>query len=233
MEVNPCFIDIETVPDQSLPEECKPPAPLGNATKPETIARKEAEWKETGQLKKMATSPDTNMIVDIEILEPHGNDEPGDFISFIGEETFLLSEFWEWMNKKSDPLNPLLLVGFHLYGFDWQTILKRTMLLGIPVNMNIPTFAKFSSFPFYDCAMVLANWDIQNIKGKTLDWWCKRLRIAGKSGNGSQVYDWWKDGDIKTIQSYCQDDVVATEMVFNKISKYYKPTDPRGGIYGL
>lgn len=45
---------------------------------------------------------------------------------------------------------------------------------------------------------------------------------AKKSGNGLMAIKWWREGDIKSIKKYCQQDVKVTKQIFEYALEHQK-----------
>jgi hypothetical protein len=43
------------------------------------------------------------------------------------------------------------------------------------------------------------------------------LALGGKTAHGSDVSDWWAEGDLARIAAYCREDVRLTYRVFCKL----------------
>lgn len=91
-----------------------------------------------------------------------------------------------------------VVVGYNVVGFDLPVLEKYGLELG-----KIETF---------DIML-----DVQNVSG----WkFVKLERVAmatlgvGKSAEGTQAVEWWKEGKVDKIIEYCQQDVAVTRDVF-------------------
>ncbi len=207
------ILDIETIPDDTLPDELRPEASYGNLKDPVKIATKKAEWEENGLIKKMSVSPFMCKIVSIQAwssikqgyISPESHEE-ADMITFIDKA---IEEHQ-------------LIIGHNLIGFDLQVINARAMITGHDSKDGIFKIGKakrYSNNPFYDTMQVLAGWEKDKWKG--LDWWCQRLGLGGKTNHGSAVYQMYCDDKRDEIDAYCLDDVKATKALYDRIKPYY------------
>lgn len=124
-------------------------------------------------------------------------------ISVIGCYFYETDEYRAFEEREFTELWPRLeaadrLIGFNTIGFDY------------PV-MNNYYAGDFGSFPTLD---ILA--EIQKSLGRRI----KLEDVAqatigeGKSGYGGQAVEWWKEGKIDEIKSYCLQDVKVTRRVY-------------------
>lgn len=194
-------IDIETVPD-TMPDDLKPQAPLGNLVDPVKIAAKQTEWAMEGQIKKMSLAPAMNKIVSLQMWSG------GDFYESKATEKDMLRNFWHMANKHST------IVGYNLINFDLPTILMRSMLLNIEITRELP-LRKYSKEPIFDVMQELAYWNPENWKG--LDWWAKRLNVGETIGSGADIYKLWKEGKQEEIDAHCRRDVELTRDIYERI----------------
>ncbi len=211
---NILFFDEETIPNISLPKDNWPKAPLKNATKPETIAKIEQEWIENPekQIKKMSCDYRMNKIVSLQMFRVTNN-----FTSFVqsyGDEKQMLQTFWNEVQKTD------LIVGFGISGFDIPTIVQRSSILQVEPTKDFTNLSPYSRSPVYDIQRVLSLTGKPEA-GFNLNWWLQYYGLATKLGDGSQVYTWYREGEIDKIHEYCRQDVLATKLLFEKIIKYH------------
>lgn len=206
------ILDIETIPDKTLLPELRPEVALGNLKDPVKVAAKKAEWEENGQIKKMSVSPFMCEIVSIQAWSSE--------LGFIDAESHNETSMLSFIDKAI--ADHSIIVGHNLIGFDLQVIAARAMITGHDSGDGIFKIGKakrYSNNPFYDTMQVLAGWDRDKWKG--LDWWCQRLGIEGKTGEGCKVYEMYQDGKREDIDAYCRDDVKATKALYDRIKTYY------------
>ena len=207
------ILDIETIPDDTLLPELRPEASYGNLKDPVKIEIKKKEWEAEGQIKKMSVSPFMCKIVSIQAWS---SIEQG----YIAPESHEEADMLTFIDRAIEEHQ--LIIGHNLIGFDLQVINARAMITGHDSKDGIFKIGKakrYSNNPFYDTMQVLAGWDRDKWKG--LDWWCRRLGLEGKTGEGCKVYEMYQEGKRKEIDDYCRDDVKATKALYDRIKPYY------------
>ena len=213
MAHNLLFFDIETIPDDKLDITLNIPAKLGNVKDEKKVLAKQKEWIDGGQIKAHSVSPYHNKIV---ALEMYFRDENGEgFIENDLSEEFMLKTFWDNIN----PIQSNYIIGFNILNFDLPTIMFRSALLGVKTRSL--DLRRYSTKPIVDLMEVLAGWNPQN--RKSLNWFLKRFGIETKTGDGSQIYEMYKQGKMDEIREYCRQDVLKTKELFYKICEVYLP----------
>lgn len=146
----------------------------------------------------------------------YGTDAKGEEIavSFIhNDEVKLLTEFWHTL-KAISARGPMRLVGFNSKSFDVPFLHIRSAVHDIRPAYRIDQRRYYSDY-HCDLRDILTNFDNRK-KGK-LNYYAKLFGVQQKSGSGSMVDGWWKNGEHEKIASYCLDDCRATYQVFNKV----------------
>ncbi len=218
--MNYLVVDIETIPDQSLPEELKPECKTGNLRDEKKIIKKQEEWKKEGQVKAMSLDPLTNQIIYIGLW----TNQDG-FIEFENQcsEKDMIIKFWESVKYKD------YIVGKNHIAFDLPTIINRSMLLNIKPTIRF-NLSRYQTAPLFDVQQILSgrlpsNW-------KSLNWLAKRFGIEdyhygldvieGNYEDSSMIYEWWKAGKKDIIAYHCHNDVWRTKEIFNRLIDYYR-----------
>jgi DEAD/DEAH box helicase domain-containing protein len=103
-----------------------------------------------------------------------------------------------------------LVVGFNLYGFDYPVVMRYTDidLTKLPTVDMMVELQKQLGFRVGLNAVASATLGI------------------GKSADGLQAVQWWKEGRIEEIFTYCEQDVDVTRRVYefgrqNRYVQYY------------
>ena len=208
--VDYCVTDVETVPDESVPDKLRPEPAYGNAKKPEAREKVLNEWKAGGEIKAMSLNPFLCQVVSAQAW----SSKTGEFIELPqDDEGALIRSVGDLLDQHK------LIVGKAIAGFDLPVLRTRAMILGVPFP-DIPT-PRYRRTPVYDIQDILINWDSSKLKGMNQDFIAKRLGVQGKTGKGSQVYEWWKAGEIDRIHEYCRDDVESERDTFLRMLPYY------------
>lgn len=205
-----CVTDIETVPDESVPDELRPEPAYGNAKKPEARQKVLDEWKAGGEIKAMSLNPFLCQIASVQMW----SESVGRFVDLPqDDECRLVRSVGELLGEHQ------LIVGKAIRAFDLPVLRARAMILGVPFpDIQAPRYRRS---PVYDIQDILTDWDISRMKGMNQNFIAKRLGLQGKTGEGSQVYDWWKAGEIDRIHEYCRDDVTSEKDTFLKMLPYF------------
>lgn len=213
--VDTVYLDIETIPSteswvrEDIEQNTTPP---GNYKNPDTIDRWEKETKPglvEKNLEKCAFDGAKNHIICIGWAV--NDTEPQiEYIDDVSLEQDLIQYFYGAVPKKAGTVY----VGHNIADFDLRVLKQRSMVLGVPLSMRIPFFAKpWDSNP-YD---TMVKWDIKNMT--SLDTIAKAFGIEGKNGlDGSMVWDMWKEGKIQEIAEYCKDDVRIVREIYNRMT---------------
>ena len=213
MAHNLLFFDIETVPDDKLDISLNIPAKLGNVKDEKKVLAKQKEWIDGGQVKAHSVSPFHNKIV---ALEMYYQDEVGSNFYIMdyddNNEEALLDRFYNIVERFD------YIIGFNILNFDLPTIMFRSAMLGVkssPLNLR-----RYSTKPIVDLMEVLAEWD--KSKYKSLEWFGKRFGLKScKSGDGSDIYEWHKKGEMDKIREHCRGDVEMTKELFYLMAEVY------------
>ncbi|MFA5927357.1 MAG: ribonuclease H-like domain-containing protein [Patescibacteria group bacterium] len=125
------------------------------------------------------------------------------------DEKKTLQEFWGIAKSAH------LFIGHNVMDFDLRFIYQRSIVLGVRPSREL-SFARYRSEPIYDTMKEWAKWSNNNISLENL---AIALDIdSPKDGiDGSQVYDFYKEGKVKEICDYCKRDVAATRAVYKRM----------------
>ena len=193
--------DCETgpLPDDQLNRLMPKFEPPANYTNEEKIAAwlkdKQADWKD-----KAALSALTGRVLAIGIRYSTGvevimqNDD---------DEAQILRDFWH------DCLNfefADLWVGHNIIGFDLPFLMRRSMLLGVPVPHVIRPMRYFDP-RFID---TMEKWDLGTHERISLDTLSKALGVGAKSGSGKDFAKLWRE-DRDAALAYLRHDLELTE----------------------
>jgi DNA polymerase elongation subunit (family B) len=223
------FFDIETEANpENLALMPEPKAP-GNLKDPEKI-RIAIEEKQRELIEGAALDPDYGRVLSIGYATaPDGPvtahavgevycarqevNEAGEvvIIEQAYDEKDLLVGFWRVFEECAG-----LCVGFNILGFDLPYLLRRSMALGVKVNLT-PNMAKYRTDPTTDLMMILYNWEYGKWKG--LKQVAKLYKIPNECPDldGSQIAKM----DLPTLAAYQASDVKLVLGLYNLMNGVY------------
>ena len=103
-------------------------------------------------------------------------------------------------------------VGHNLIGFDLPFLLKRAIILGVPIGRQFPRNPKPWDKGVHDTMLM---WDAKNFT--SLDTLCEIMGIPGKGDfDGSMVAAAWAAGEREKVAEYCADDVRRVRAVHQR-----------------
>lgn len=201
--------DIETVPDQEVPESDGFPKPTSH--KIVAISFVEAQLVGGG--------PDRHL----EILSVRSGGE----IHYSERE--LVAGFFQHIEKRKPRL-----VTYNGRGFDIPVLRYRALKHGV----SAPWFAKGDSrwesygsrySVEWHCDLMDALADFGAVKASRLEETCRMLGVPGKLGvDGSMVKDMVDAGRLKDVRDYCELDVLSTFLVFLRFALFRGELTPAG-----
>ncbi|MFB6088881.1 MAG: 3'-5' exonuclease [Candidatus Aenigmatarchaeota archaeon] len=136
-----------------------------------------------------------------------------------GDEEKLLEDFW----TKISELNPDRIVTWNGFGFDVPFLKVRSRIKGIKPSLDINEnkWNMYSS-NHLDCMLLLSGLD-EKFNWIRLDIACNILGIDhNRVFNGREVENLYKEGNIKEIESHCEEDIQMLGKVYEKL----RPTIP-------
>lgn len=211
----PFYLDIETIPSQDpavrdqLAAEISPP---GSMSKPETIAKWEAETKPgliEAALRK--TSFDGALGQCCVIGFARGDDSIDAFDSSeVGERTMLIDayEAMEAMLKEQEE-HVVQIVGHNVVEFDLRFLYHRSVILGVKMPHWLPVAARAWDDKVFD---TMFRWGGTRTM-PSLDKLCRSLGIGtkgieiGEDMDGSRVWELWQAKRFEDVVTYCKGDV--------------------------
>jgi len=128
-----------------------------------------------------------------------------------------LRQFWDLARTCG------LFVGHNVMDFDLRFIYQRSMVLGIKPSVEL-NFARYRNFPIFDTMREWTKWSMGTIGLETLAFAFNIPSPKGEGIDGSQVYEFYKNGKIKDILEYCKRDVETTREVYRKMTFENKQT---------
>lgn len=213
------FIDIETIPGQGMgvyKEIAAGIAPPGNITKPESIERWmqekapekiDHEWRKTSLDGTQGEVAVVSWAMDEDEVQCLARDYRAR-----GSERELLEELWTRLKEE----NPVLWVGHYLTEFDLRFLWQRSVINRVPPSVPIPYDQGAYGRDVFDTMTAWAG-RRGSIKLEAL---CKALGIdTGNDGmDGSQVWDYVKEGRVSEVAEYCKRDVAAVREAYRRMT---------------
>ena len=209
--MNFAIFDIETIPNQSLSEDMK--SDFAKTVKAGNLGAEKAQEKID---KKMSLDPD---LCEVVCFAVYNNDKfpPSTYsVKPIGDA---------WRLIKKAYLDHIPLVSYNGIAFDLPVLWHQAMKLNIPVSpqMYSDLTRKYENKFHYDLMQWFSGWD--RTKWKPLDFYLKLFNIGEKSGDGSDIYPWWKSGDYDKIRTHCEEDVRLTAKLFERVAQWIVKED--------
>ncbi len=213
-------LDIETVP---LATALDAPYPEGLRQPPANYKSEEAisKWRETDRArwsderaKECSLNPRLGRILCV------GTSEGVALGANEADEKDVLEQTWLWL--KTHRGRVVTWNG----SWDLRFILIRSLAHGVTPTLPPSTirewFAKYRTFPHFDCKAVLLNWETR-VSGEGLSEWASFLGLPGKTDGitGKDVYPLYQGGMLDEIAEYCKQDVAATQAVYEKIVPFF------------
>ena len=215
-QYNIFVFDIETIPQEELT------VPLWQELERKTGNEvvKISENEETVRLRLQSVNPAFGRIFCIAVLYRSMNSqgvwEEAREVFYDSDEKALLSNFWRRLADFSS--RRTLFVSFNGLRFDVPFIIARTLAQGLPqTNKLFLDTYRYGRFPHFDACFALEN-------QMTLEAACEMLGLDSPKTEdirGSQVYEYYKRGQILAILNYCLRDVESTHEIFRKIQPFY------------
>ena len=232
-------IDIETIPNQSLPEGATPEfdpddVKVGNVKDPikiqEKIDKAEMDFNK-GLAKKMSTDKDLCQVITFVgyIYTTSLTEDPKDKIIDkkvlqwppLDEEYEVIYEAWNFIKHAYNDKIPL--VSFGGNGFDLPVLFAAAIRLDVPLSRSMYdaiTF-RYENNHHYDLMRSLTG-EIHPVRGKSLEFYLNCFQLGNKATDmdGSQVYPAWQAKEYTKIAEYCEQDVLMTAKLFERIEPW-------------
>lgn len=153
------------------------------------------------------------------------DDQPVACICNDPDEKKTLEQFWEIVKGISTPARNLQwpdygvqFIGHNVMDFDLRFIYQRSIINNVKPAYELP-FARYKSYPIFDTMKEWVKWSMGSVG---LEYIALALGIpTPKDGiDGSQVYQFYKDGKVREICEYCKRDVDCTREVYKRMTYY-------------
>lgn len=139
------------------------------------------------------------------------DEQPADNFYNENDEKKTLEQFWELARTCG------VFVGHNVMDFDLRFIYQRSMVLGVRPSVDL-NFARYRSFPIFDTMREWTKWSMGSVGLETLAFALNIPSPKGEGIDGSQVYEFYKNGKVKDILEYCKRDVETTRAVYKKMT---------------
>lgn len=202
---NKIFIDIETIPSDTMPSLDDMSAPANYKDEAKIKAYKEANQLEAW--KKQALNSMQGRIICIGF---NWNDT---YNVELGDESYLVGWLSGSISFISDTIrSPLVFIGWNIGSFDLPWIWRKSIQYSLPeLRKAIP---KDNRTQYIDLMKVWAS-DYKDYV--SLDNCAKFLGIEHYTESGSSVFDWWQAGQLDKIEEHCKKDIKTTVEIYNRI----------------
>ena len=136
-------------------------------------------------------------------------------LTFVGDEKFIIESFYASLGQVEENA-PKILVGHNLIGFDLRFLYHRSVVNGI----KPPAYINFNARPWDKTVHdTMLMWHPERDRRVSLDRLCKILKVPSPKSemDGSKVWEYYKEGRIEEIRSYCAGDIVSTRTCHRKM----------------
>ena len=209
-ETRAVLFDLETIADPSVLSILPPVEPKANLKDPEKIKSDIAE-KEAKRLSELGLDITTNMIC---CISYNLKGQIYILTNFTGDkEKVMLENFWMQIKDQ------VSFVSFNGNEFDVPVLMFRSMLLGVTPLVDISP-DRYCRGNHKDLRAIITNFNKYQ-KG-TQDFLCKRLGCNIEPfGEGSQIQEWYDNGEFDKITTHCQIDIKMLEYLYLKMKGIY------------
>ena len=211
------FLDIETIPSQRpdvralVAANVAPPATM---SKPETIAKWEAEAKPAAVEKALHATGLSGTFGEVFCIAWAVEDGPIECAwrqSIDSGEDEVLRAFFKGLQDAWSDRDRFTFVGHYITGFDLRFLWQRAVVNRIRPAYRFPFDAKPWDSSVFDTCIQWAG-----VKGGiSQDDLCRALNIDCKDGiDGSMVWDLVKAGEYEKVAEYCKGDVDRVRQIY-------------------
>lgn len=212
------FLDIETVPCDDpaiIAEIASTITPPGNYKKAETIAAWEQHEKPRIVEEVVSRTSFDGGYGRIICVGFAVNDNSAGVLT-LGDEKQLITSFFihvEAMHQES----PITAIVGHNIAWDLRMLFQRAVVHSIAPP---PVLLKAMHGKPWELADTMLLWDPSREKKISLEKLCKILGVPTSKGemNGSMVAQYYKEGRLDEISSYCKGDVIAVRECYRRLS---------------
>lgn len=222
------YLDIETVPSQDPDVKADLWAsitPPGNYSKPESIAKWEAECKPPLVEEAWLKTAMDGALGQIVCASVAFDDNPTRIFyaeNWMDVEGMILGQMFDAISSGYDPSRHRrpTFIGHNLIGFDLRFIYQRAVVHGIRPPLIIPFDAKPWDEKVFD---TMIKWSGVG-KSVSLDKLCRTFNLPkkgteiGQDIDGSKVWEFVKAGKISDVAHYCAADVERVRKLHKRMT---------------
>lgn len=204
---NKIFIDIETIPSETMPSLDDLQAPANYKDEAKIKA-----WKEANQVEAWKKQALNSMQGRIICIGWSWNGESDTLVDPDDEESIINGLMLDIQKISNEIRSPLVFVGWNISTFDLPWIWRKSIQYNLPeLRKAIP---KDNRLNYIDLMKVWAS-DYKDFV--SLDSCAKFLGIPHETEQGSSVFDWWQKGEIDKIAEHCKMDIETTAEIYRRI----------------
>ena len=153
---------------------------------------------------KAALNAEYGLVIAVGLMDDQGN---GDILH--GDEKKILSDFWELADADSRK-GGIQWVGFNSQGFDLPFLMRRSMILQVPVPEGLKPVPRYWPHFFKD---LMDMWKAGDWKATiSLDRFCKAAGLPGKNGDGARFQELYETDQPKALD-YLMNDLAITKAL--------------------
>lgn len=218
------FLDIETIPTDNpthIAEIAKGVKPPANMSKPETIAKWEAEEKPKAIEEAISKTSFSGAYGRVCCIGWAWNDDEPHYLvagDDMTEEELMVLAMHIINNGRPEGYERPVIVGHYVADFDLRFLWQRAFVNGVKLPAWFPKDTKS-----WDKGIVDTMFAWAGAKGTiSLDNLCKALGVPGKADvDGSMVAEMWKNKEYHRIGEYCAGDVERVRSCYRKMQVAY------------
>lgn len=204
---NKIFIDIETIPSETMPSLDDLQAPANYKDEAKIKA-----WKEANQVEAWKKQALNSMQGRIICIGWSWNGESDTLVDPDDEESIINGLMLDIQKISNEIRSPLVFVGWNISTFDLPWIWRKSIQYNLPeLRKAIP---KDNRLNYID---LMKAWASDYKDFVSLDSCAKFLGIPHETEQGSSVFDWWQAGEIDKISEHCKRDIETTVEIYRRI----------------
>ena len=204
---NKIFIDIETIPSETMPSLDDLQAPANYKDEAKIKA-----WKEANQVEAWKKQALNSMQGRIICIGWSWNGESDTLVDPDDEESIINGLMLDIQKISLEIRSPLVFVGWNISTFDLPWIWRKSIKYNLPeLRKAIP---KDNRLNYID---LMKAWASDYKDFVSLDSCAKFLSIPHETEPGSSVFDWWQAGEIDKIAEHCKMDIETTVEIYRRI----------------